>query len=468
MNLVNAGSLSNDHNDILFVNFNQDCTSLAVGTKTGYRLYTVNSSEKLQETYSCEKDIEDICIVERLFSSSLIAIVSMANPRKLRVYHFKKGTEICNYCYSNTVLSVRLNRNRLVVCLDERIDIHNISDMRVIHTIRDIPSNPKGLCALSVDNEKSYLAYPGSSQVGEVQIFDTMNLRPITMIPAHDSPLAAIAFDWHGSKLATASEKGTVIRVFSVPQGKRLFEFRRGIKRNAAIYSLSFSPDSLFLSASSNLETIHIFRLDAPKEKPQEENQSWMSYFNKAVQSAANYLPTQASDVLTQDRAFATVNVPNSALNYRNICALTYIQKNLRLLMASADGYFYMFDVNTQEGGVCKLLTQSSIYVPNSSLFNNSLGKDVVNNSNFNSNPINIIDNNNLLANNSCAKCGVDINNNSGGSYAQAACKNVKIEPDDNERIIKNELASQAGVAKNLIKLSDTTEFPPMITTKSN
>lgn len=27
------------------------------------------------------------------------------------------------------------------------------------------------------------------------------------MIPAHDSPLAAIAFDWHGSKLATASEK---------------------------------------------------------------------------------------------------------------------------------------------------------------------------------------------------------------------------------------------------------------------
>lgn len=111
MNLVNGTSNTNENNDLLFVNFNQDCTSLAVGTKTGYRLYTINSSEKLQETYSCEKDVEDICIVERLFSSSLIAIVSMANPRKLRVYHFKKGTEICNYCYSNTVLSVRLNRN---------------------------------------------------------------------------------------------------------------------------------------------------------------------------------------------------------------------------------------------------------------------------------------------------------------------------------------------------------------------
>jgi len=394
MNLVTGTTINNsESNDLLFVNFNQDCTSLAVGTKTGYRLYTINSSEKLQETYSCEKDVEDICIVERLFSSSLIAIVSMENPRKLRVYHFKKGTEICNYCYSNTVLSVRLNRNRLVVCLEERIDIHNISDMRVIHTIRDIPSNPKGLCALSVDNEKSYLAYPGSSQVGEVQIFDTINLRAITMIPAHDGPLSAIAFDWHGTKLATASEKGTVIRVFSIPQGKRLFEFRRGVRRNATIYSLSYSPDSMYLCASSNLETIHIFRLDTPKEssyvnrQTQEENPSWMSYMNRAIQTAANYLPSQASDVLTQDRAFATVNVPQSALNYRNICTLTYIQKNLRLLMASADGWFYMFDVNTQEGGICKLLTQASIYTSNPAIFpNNNLGNanNLVNNNSVN------------------------------------------------------------------------------------
>lgn len=53
---------------------------------------------------------EDICIVERLFSSSLVAIVSLSSPRKLKVCHFKKGTEICNYSYSNSILAVRLNR----------------------------------------------------------------------------------------------------------------------------------------------------------------------------------------------------------------------------------------------------------------------------------------------------------------------------------------------------------------------
>lgn len=51
-----------------------------------------------------------MCIVERLFSSSLVAIVSLKAPRKLKVCHFKKGTEICNYSYSNTILAVKLNR----------------------------------------------------------------------------------------------------------------------------------------------------------------------------------------------------------------------------------------------------------------------------------------------------------------------------------------------------------------------
>lgn len=52
--------------------------------------------------------------------------------------------------------------------------------------------------------------------MGEVQIFDAVNLHAKTMIPAHDSPLAALNFSLSGNELATASEKGTVIRVFSV------------------------------------------------------------------------------------------------------------------------------------------------------------------------------------------------------------------------------------------------------------
>lgn len=354
MNLASEGGDPNSH--LLFVNFNQDCTSLAAGTKTGYRLFSLSSVDKLENIYENVSENEDICVVERLFSSSLVALVSLSSPRKLKVCHFKKGTEICNYSYSNTILAVKLNRLRLIVCLEESLYIHNIRDMKVLHTIRDTPPNREGLCALSIHNDNCYLAYPGSSQVGEVQIFDTANLRAITMIPAHDNPLAAMAFNSQGVRLATASEKGTVIRVFSIPDGQKLFEFRRGVKRCARIYSMTFSADSLFLACSSNTETVHVFKLEDHKEKSSEDPQGWMGYFGNALKTSATYLPSQVTEVFKQGRDFAVARLPCPGL--KNVCALATIQKMPRLLVAAQDGFLYIYNIDPVEGGECTLLKQ--------------------------------------------------------------------------------------------------------------
>uniref|UniRef100_A0A674DRC7 WD repeat domain, phosphoinositide interacting 2 n=1 Tax=Salmo trutta TaxID=8032 RepID=A0A674DRC7_SALTR len=328
---------------LLFANFNQDNTSLAVGTKSGYKFFSLSTVDKLEQIYECT-DPEDVCIVERLFSSSLVAIVSLKAPRKLKVCHFKKGTEICNYSYSNTILAVRLNRQRLIVCLEESLYIHNIRDMKVLHTIRETPPNPSGLCALSINSDNCYLAYPGSATIGEVQVFDTVNLRAANMIPAHDSPLAAVVFDASGTKLATASEKGTVIRVFSIPEGQKLFEFRRGVKRCVSICSLAFSIEGLYLSASSNTETVHIFKLETQKEKPAEEPTTWGGYFGKVLMASTTYLPSQVSGTSFRERVCVCV-----------------IQKIPRLLVAAADGYLYLYNLDPQEGGELTLMKQHKL-----------------------------------------------------------------------------------------------------------
>ncbi|KAK5913312.1 hypothetical protein CgunFtcFv8_007856 [Champsocephalus gunnari] len=52
----------------------------------------------------------DVYIVERLFSSSLVVVVSTAMPQRMNIYHFKKETEICNYSYPSTIRAVKLNR----------------------------------------------------------------------------------------------------------------------------------------------------------------------------------------------------------------------------------------------------------------------------------------------------------------------------------------------------------------------
>ncbi|XP_061712906.1 uncharacterized protein LOC133521833 isoform X3 [Cydia pomonella] len=321
----------------IFVQFNQDCTSLVAGSSQGYHLFALTPDDGVEEIYASRSG-QDTCLVDRLFSSSLVAVVTVAAPRKLIVCHYKKGTEICNYSYSNTILAVKLNRSRLVVCLEESLHIHNIRDMKILHTIRDTPPNPRGLCALAPAADRCYLAYPGSSAVGEVQIFDAVHLNAKCVLSAHDSGLAALAWSSCGRRLATASERGTVIRVFAVPERVRLFEFRRGVKRCVSISCLAFSACGTFLAASSNTETVHVFRLAEPPTPPtpqpgadppagaaasgaaaaagagagagEAEGGGWLGWLSSAVAAGAGLLPAQVADVLAQGRAFAAARLP--------------------------------------------------------------------------------------------------------------------------------------------------------------
>jgi len=344
-----------------FITFNQDTTCVAVGTPAGYSLYSLNSTDTLDPVYKSEE--RDVYIAERLFSSSLVAVVSGASPRTLRIEHFKKGSEICRYSYGDRVLAVRMNRARLVVCLEESLHIHNIRDMKVIHTIRDTPPNPSGLVALSTDSTHCYLAYPGHSHTGELQVFDCLNLASRVIIPAHEGQLAALQFSPSGQRVATASEKGTVIRVFSCHDGSKLCELRRGIKRTASIYSLSFSPCGSFLACSSNTETVHVFRLDEGRASegqvlagspPQDDG--WFGYINTALSAGSAYLPTTVTETLLQGRAFASVHL--SQLGTRNICALAVIRRSLRLLVCSSEGFLHLYSLDQAEGGDCSLIRQ--------------------------------------------------------------------------------------------------------------
>jgi hypothetical protein len=66
------------------------------------------------------------------------------------------------------------------------------------------------------------------------QLYD---IRKTTLVPAHEADLAQICLNLDGTRLATASDKGTLIRVFDTHTGQQQQELRRGADR-AEIYSI--------------------------------------------------------------------------------------------------------------------------------------------------------------------------------------------------------------------------------------
>lgn len=224
--------------------------------------------------------------------------------------------------------------------------------MKLLHSIRHIAPSDAGLCTLSLN---SHLAYPISTTNGELQIYDAGDLSVKIKIQAHDSPLSALNFSRNGLLLATASEKGTVIRVFCVVNGQKVHEFRRGVKRYVNIASLTFSNCANYVCASSNTETVHIFKIDlkavenaerlncngddgvitentdssSSGELDVQESRWTMGFITKAVTS---YFPSPVSDVLNQDRAFATVQLAQAGLKHE--CVIVKLEKETKILAA--------------------------------------------------------------------------------------------------------------------------------------
>lgn len=168
---------------------------------------------------------------------------------------------------------------RLAVVLSNKVFVYEFSiEPRLLYTFETC-DNDRGLAAISSEPNHGVLVIPGR-QRGHLQIVDldslgyqwpsTTTTAPgsnneinvnVSIIAAHSGRLSCVALNRDGTKCATASDKGTLIRVFNTMTGSLLNELRRGMDR-AEIYSLAFNHDSTRLCVSSDKGTIHVFNLD--------------------------------------------------------------------------------------------------------------------------------------------------------------------------------------------------------------
>lgn len=333
-----------------------------------------------------------------------------------------------------------MNRKRLVVLLEEQIYIYDISNMQLLHTI-ETSSNPGAICALSPSSDNCYLAYPSPApqstspfafpshvpsatatsnstspnRTGDVVVFDTLSLLPVNVIEAHKSPLSAVALNSEGTLLATSSDKGTIVRVFSIPSATKVNQFRRGTYPSK-IYSMNFNLSSTLLAVSSATETVHIFRLGragqlyqptkpkpirAPLSTPPEEDQEDDSSSNGSIlphlvnsadsntgldafieakrrngtvasiirRSSLNlgrhvagamgtYLPSAVTEIWEPQRDFAFVKLP-AVGGMKSV--VSFNGASTQVLVVTSEGYFYQYAIDLERGGECELVQQYSL-----------------------------------------------------------------------------------------------------------
>jgi WD40 repeat protein len=159
--------------------------------------------------------------------------------------------------FRSEVKAVRLKQDRIVVVLETKIYIYNLADLKFIEYI-DTSPNPLGLCSMNTVGDSTIIAAP-DKDIGFV-IVNFLSDKKRKVIQAHQSALYCLQLNFSGTRVATASQKGTIIRIFDTESGQPLQELRRG-SEYAYIYSVAFDPNDRFLAITSDSGTIHVFCL---------------------------------------------------------------------------------------------------------------------------------------------------------------------------------------------------------------
>ncbi|XP_057766275.1 autophagy-related protein 18d-like isoform X3 [Salvia miltiorrhiza] len=249
----------NDETELYSVSWNQDYGCFAAGTSHGFRIYNCNP---FKETFRRDLKTGGFKIIEMLFRCNILALVgtklnTQYPPNNVIIWDDFQSRCIGEFSFRSEVRAVKLRRDRVVVVLEHKIYVYNFMDLKLLHQIETL-ANPRGLCCLSHHPNTSVLACPGL-QRGQVRV-EHFGLNRTTLINAHDSKIACLTLTMDGLLLATASLRGTLIRIFNTMDGTRLQEVRRGVDR-ADIYNIALSPNVQWLAVSSDKGTVHIFSL---------------------------------------------------------------------------------------------------------------------------------------------------------------------------------------------------------------
>ncbi|KAF2236004.1 putative phosphatidylinositol 3,5-bisphosphate-binding protein [Viridothelium virens] len=240
----------------LSVSLNDDKSFFSVGLEDGFRIYNARTCDAVASQVDLNGGIGSAEMVDR---TNFLALVGGGKQpkfpqNKVIIWDDRKKTKVLTLEFRAAIQRVRISRTHIVVVLLNSVNLYKFSTTPEKLGAFETTNNPFGLCCLG----KRLLCFPGRTP-GHVQLVELAS-RNISILPAHSAPLRALDLSPDEAVCATASEKGTLLRVWSTANCSRLAELRRGVDP-AAVFSLAISPNSTYLAVTSDKSTLHLFDL---------------------------------------------------------------------------------------------------------------------------------------------------------------------------------------------------------------
>mmetsp|Transcript_33423 Transcript_33423/g.92342 ORF Transcript_33423/g.92342 Transcript_33423/m.92342 type:complete len:471 (-) Transcript_33423:225-1637(-) len=262
--VASGGPLGNVY--LLSYAFNQDHSCFVCGTTAGFRVFKAAPVEEVhrRETPPALQH-KSVVLIAMLFKTNIFAMVTVSEDdpsnsglNKVHIWDDQRQKIVGELRCRNEVKGVALRRDIIAMICEYNIYVYTCSKLEVICTLPTI-ANSRGLCALAPAGDPWILCCPVLPK-GAVKVQVGQDDQRTHVFVAHQTGLAAMSLNETGSLIATASETGTVVKVFKLSDGQLLYRLRRGAG-SADIHCLAFRSDR-FLAVASSSSTVHIFKLD--------------------------------------------------------------------------------------------------------------------------------------------------------------------------------------------------------------
>ncbi|XP_044761598.1 WD repeat domain phosphoinositide-interacting protein 4-like [Coccinella septempunctata] len=282
---------------ILSLRFNQDHGLFSCSMEHGVRIYNV---EPLCEKDNIDKSqIGSISMCEMAYRGNFLCMVAGGHYTKfpdshLMVYDAKTHKFVLRIKFASSIRAVRMKRNKIAVSLSKQLFVYSFPEMKTLVTM-DLRDNSRGLLEITPSargGEREIIVFPGC-RIGALQIVDITNTELAqsstpASIECHTNELSCICLNQEGTKVATTSDQGTIIRIWDTTTTQQLLELRRGCEA-AQIYSLCFDHASEFLCCSSDKGTVHIFAINDVKLNKQMLFGTFLGKFGGPLKSFATF-----------------------------------------------------------------------------------------------------------------------------------------------------------------------------------